>query len=93
MAYVVAVFDDLRLGAHVLGTVRAAGHEAELVSPARAKPYGADVVIVGDADITRLREDAPAARFVGLHPDCDLVVTRSRIARDAPALVAAALGT
>ncbi len=105
MAYVVAVFDDLLLGSNVLGMLRAAGHEAELAGSDRAKPYGADVVIVdlgGAADLEALRADAPAARFIGVysHADpgqrdrgraLDLAVPRSRMAREGPALVARVL--
>lgn len=103
MAYVVAVFDDLLLGSNVLGMIRAAGHEAELVTPARAKPFGADVIIVdlgSGADLDRLAADAPAARRIGVHSHIDvgqrdrgreagldLVVPRSRMAREGPALV------
>ena len=64
MAYVVVVFDYLLLGSNLLGMVRAAVHEAELVPAARARPYGADVVIVdlgSAADLDRLAADAPAA--------------------------------
>lgn len=107
MAYVVAVFDDLLLGSNVLGMLRAAGHEAELVPAARAKPYGADVIIVdlgSSADLHRLAADAPEAKRIGVysHVDVsqrdraraagfDLAVPRSRMAREGPALVAQVL--
>ena len=95
MARVVALFDDLLLGSNVLGMLRAAGHEARLTgSPEDARPDGAAVLVVDlaspgfdgvalgvyshvDAD-TKRRADA--AGF-------DLVVPRSRMAREGPALV------
>jgi CheY-like chemotaxis protein len=110
MARVVAVFDDLLLGSNVLGMLRAAGHDAELVGPAAARPAGAAVLVVdlatggfdgialfeelrdrGELEGTRalgvyshvhhdVRERAEAAGF-------DLVVPRSRMAREGPALV------
>ncbi len=108
MAYVVAVFDDLLLGSNVLGMVRAAGHEAELVSAERAKPYGADVLIVdlgSGADLERLAADAPAAKRIGVYSHVqadqrqraldagfDLAVPRSRMAREGATLVARVLG-
>ena len=85
MASVIALFDDLLLGSNVLGMLRAAGHEARLTgNAADAHPDGAAVLIVDlgvyshvDAD-TKRRADA--AGF-------DLVVPRSRMAREGPALV------
>jgi hypothetical protein len=95
MARVVAVFDDLLLGSNVLGMRRAAGHEAQLAGGETADPRGAQVLIVDrgegalegtgtigvyshvDADT---RERAQAAGF-------DLVVPRSRMAREGAALV------
>ena len=46
MARVVAVFDDLLLGSNVLGTLRAAGHDATLTGGAGVQPDGADVLVV-----------------------------------------------
>ena len=46
MARVVAAFDDLLLGSNVIGMLRAAGHEAELVGPERARPDAAAVLVV-----------------------------------------------
>ena len=98
MPRVVAVFDDLLLGSNVLGMLRAGGFEATL-SGADAHPDGADALIVdlastgfdGVALVERLRGDyshvdvetkrrADAAGF-------DLVVPRSRMAREGAALV------
>ena len=111
MARVVAVFDDLLLGSNVQGTLRAAGHDAELVADAaKVTPAGADVVVVdlgaagfdGVALVERLRADGElgATRTLGVyshvHHDVklraeaagfDLVVPRSRMAREGAALV------
>jgi hypothetical protein len=54
VAYVVAVFDDLLLGSNVLEMIRAAGHEAELVTPARAPSPGSRMAREGPALIARL---------------------------------------
>lgn len=103
MARVVAVFDDLLLGSNVLGMLRAAGHEAELTGAARAQPAGADVVVVdlaGEADIAALKHAAGGALLLGVYSHVhveqreraeaagfDLVVPRSRMAREGAALV------
>ncbi len=111
MARVVAVFDDLLLGSNVLGALRAAGHDAELVGdPARVAPDGAAVLVVdlatpgfdGIALVEGLRERGALgdARTLGVyshvHHDVrlraeragfDLVVPRSRMAREGAALV------
>ncbi|MGI8622155.1 MAG: hypothetical protein ACR2NB_01405 [Solirubrobacteraceae bacterium] len=108
MARVVVVFDDLLLGSNFLGMLRAAGHEAELTGAAAARPAGADVVVVdlaGDADIDRLRAEAGDGRLLGVYSHVnveqreraeaagfDLVVPRSRMAREGPALVERLLG-
>jgi DNA-binding NarL/FixJ family response regulator len=116
VARVVAVFDDLLLGSNVLGMLRAAGHEAQLVgAPATVHPDGAAVLIVdlasGGFDGIRLVEDLRArdelldTRLLGVyshvHHDVklraeaagfDLVVPRSRMAREGPALVARLAG-
>ena len=112
MARVAAVFDDLLLGSNVLGMLRAAGHEAELVRAPDARPNGAAVLVVdlaapgfdGVALVEGLRSagDLGATRVLGVysHVDVetrrraeaagfDLVVPRSRMAREGPALVAA----
>lgn len=100
---VVAIFDDLLLGSNVLGMLRAAGYAAELTGAARARPDGADVVIAdlaGGVDPRRLKELAGEARTIGVYSHVhveqraaaqaagfDLVVPRSRMAREGPALV------
>lgn len=111
MARVVAVFDDLLLGSNVLGTLRAAGHDAELSGGADVRPDGAAVLIVdlaagtfdGVAVVEGLRASGALgpARVIGVysHVDADtrrraeaaafdLVVPRSRMAREGAALVA-----
>ena len=111
MARVVAVFDDLLLGSNVLGMLRAAGHEAELVGPEAARPRGAAVMIVDLAtegfdgiallEDLRARGELEGTRALGVYshvrPDVreraeaagfDLVVPRSRMAREGPDLVA-----
>ena len=111
MARVVAVFDDLLLGSNVVGAMRAAGHDAELVSdPALLDATRADVLVVdlgshavdGVELIERLRRAGrlDATRTLGVyshvHQDVrasaeaagyDLVVPRSRMAREGAALV------
>ena len=112
MARVLALFDDLLLGSNVLGMLRAAGHEAQLVSaPEHVHPDGADVLVVdlattgfdGVALVERLREAGQLGRtralgvYSHVRPDVrgraqaagfDLVVPRSRMAREGPAVVA-----
>ena len=103
MARVVAIFDDLLLGSNVLGMLRAAGHDAELTGAAAVQPTGADVVVVdlaGEADVEGLGAAAGGAKLLGVysHVDVeqrqraeaagfDLVVPRSRMAREGPALI------
>ena len=109
MARVVAVFDDLLLGSNVLGTLKAAGHEATLAG-ADARPEGADLMVVdlgasgfdGIALVERLREagELESTRTLGVYSHVeaetrrraqeagfDLVVPRSRMAREGAALV------
>ncbi len=107
MARVVAVFDDLLLGSNVLGMLRAAGHDAELVGAAKAEAaIGADAVILdlaggGVEVVERLGADLGAAKLLGVYSHVhveqreaaeaagfDLVVPRSRMAREGPVLVA-----
>jgi hypothetical protein len=103
VARVLAVFDDLLLGSNVLGMLRAAGHEAELtgaeLDPAgvdlvivdlAATTFDGVALIEGLGDTRTLgvyshvdvetRRRAEAAGF-------DLVVPRSRMAREGAALV------
>lgn len=110
MARVLAVFDDLLLGSNVLGMLRAAGHEADLVGGADVHPDEAAVLIVdlaagtfdGVEIVERLRADRElgSTRTLGVysHVDVDtrrraeaagfdLIVPRSRMAREGPMLV------
>jgi hypothetical protein len=110
MPRVVAVFDDLLLGSNVLGMLRAAGHEANLVGGADVHPDEAAVLIVdlaagtfdGVAIVESLRAggELGSTRTLGVysHVDVDtrrraeeagfdLIVPRSRMAREGPALV------
>ena len=110
MARVLAVFDDLLLGSNVLGMLRAAGHEADLVGGGDVRPDGAAVLIVdlaagtfdGVAIVESLRAggELGSTRTLGVysHVDADtkrradaagfdLVVPRSRMAREGPQLV------
>jgi hypothetical protein len=110
MARVLAVFDDLLLGSNVLGMLRAAGHEANLVGGADVHPDEAAVLIVdlaagtfdGVAIVESLRAggELGSTRTLGVysHVDVDtrrraeeagfdLIVPRSRMAREGPALV------
>jgi DNA-binding NarL/FixJ family response regulator len=110
MARVVAVFDDLLLGSNVLGMLRAAGHEANLVGGADVHPDEAAVLIVdlaaGTFDGVAIVESLRAAgklsstRTLGVysHVDVDtrrraeaagfdLIVPRSRMAREGARLV------
>jgi len=110
MARVVAVFDDLLLGSNVLGMLRAAGHDADLVGGADVHPDDAAVLIVdlaagtfdGIAIVESLRAagELGSTRTLGVysHVDVetrrraeaagfDLIVPRSRMAREGPRLV------
>ena len=103
MARVVAVFDDLLLGSNVLGMLRAAGHEAELTGGADVLVVDlASAEFDGVELVERLRAagELGGARTLGVyshvHHDLklraeaagfDLVVPRSRMAREGAALV------
>jgi DNA-binding response OmpR family regulator len=110
MARVLAVFDDLLLGSNVLGMLRAAGHEADLVGGGDVHPDEAAVLIVdlaagtfdGVAIVESLRASGElgSTRTLGVysHVDVatrrraeaagfDLIVPRSRMAREGPTLV------
>jgi hypothetical protein len=114
MARVLAVFDDLLLGSNVLGMLRAAGHEANLVGGADVHPDEAAVLVVdlaastfdGVAVVESLRAagELESTRTLGVysHVDVDtrrraeaagfdLIVPRSRMAREGPALVSGLL--
>jgi len=73
---VVAIFEDLLLGSNVLGMLRAAGYAAEL------KALAGDAKVLGVYSHVHVdqRTNAVAAGF-------DMVVPRSRMAREGPALV------
>ena len=111
MARVLAVFDDLLLGSNVLGMLRAAGHQADLVGGADVHPDDAAVLVVdlasgsfdGVAIVESLRASGElgSTRTLGVysHVDVDtrrraeaagfdLIVPRSRMAREGPGLVA-----
>jgi hypothetical protein len=102
VARVVAVVPDLLFGSKVQGMLAAAGHEVELVgSPDDARSRAADVVIVdltaGEPDVTGIVGRVRTLAFYS-HVDADvraraeeagydLVVPRSRMAREGPDLV------
>ena len=111
MARVLAVFDDLLLGSNVLGMLRAAGHDADLVGGADVHPEDTDVLLVdlaassfdGVAIVESLRAggELGSTRTLGVysHVDVDtrrraeeagfdLIVPRSRMAREGAGLVA-----
>jgi len=110
VARVVAVFDDLLLGSNILGTLRAAGFDAELAGGGDLRADGAALLVVdlgaSTFDGVEVVERARAAgglegtRTLGVysHVDVDtrrraeaagfdLVVPRSRMAREGAALV------
>ena len=102
MARVVAVVPDLLFGSKVRGMLAAAGHEVELVGSAdEARSRAADVVIVdltaGEPDATGIVGRVQTLAFYS-HVEADvraraeeagydLVVPRSRMAREGAALV------
>jgi hypothetical protein len=102
VARVVAVVPDLLFGSKVQGMLAAAGHEVELVGSADdARSRAADVVIVdltaGEPDATGIVGRVPTLAFYS-HVDADvrvraeeagydLVVPRSRMAREGADLV------
>jgi hypothetical protein len=103
VARVAAVFDDLLLGSNVLGMLRAAGHDAELAgNPDMVDPGAFDVLVVdlgGGFDGLALAGRGAKAIGVYSHVDVDtrrqaeavgfdLVVPRSRMAREGADLVA-----
>lgn len=104
MARIAAVAPDLFFASKIEATLRSAGHDVQLVQAVAARGVSADVLIVdldaagpdvsGPAGVPRLgfyshvdvetRRRAEEAGF-------DLVVPRSRMAREMPALVAGLL--
>jgi hypothetical protein len=102
VARVVAVVPDLLFGSKVQGMLAAAGHEVELVASAdEARSRAADMVIVdltaGEPDATGIVGRVPTLAFYS-HVDAavraraeeagyDLVVPRSRMAREGADLV------
>ena len=107
MARVVAYVPDLLFGSNVVGALRAAGDDVELVGEAKTIPPGTEVLVVdltadASARIERVRGlDLKGARVLAFyaHVEADvralaeqagfaLVVPRSRMAREGPALVA-----
>jgi hypothetical protein len=100
VARVVAVAPDLFFASKIDATLKAAGHDVTVVGAADQAPPGADVVIV-DLDSagpgTQLPDGVPSLGFYS-HVDVDtkrraeeagfdLVVPRSRMAREMPELV------
>ena len=111
MARVIAFVPDLLFGSNVIGALRSAGHEAELVSGVDGPDLGADVLIVdltSDAEerIERVRalgDRRPRVLAFYAHVEADvraraeaagfeLVVPRSRMAREGAALAERLLG-
>jgi acetylornithine deacetylase/succinyl-diaminopimelate desuccinylase-like protein len=104
MARIAAIVPDLFFASKVKETLTAAGHEVETVRPGSA--VEADVLIV-DLDATGPDVDRPPGMpSLGFyaHVDVetrsraeeggfDLVVPRSRMAREMPALIARLLGS
>jgi len=101
MARVVAVAADLMLGSKVEATLSAAGHEVTLSPSLQEAPLGEAELIVADLDVENPEalvglgvpvlgyyshvevETRQAAEAAGV----DLVVPRSRLAREMPQLV------
>ena len=103
MARVAAVVPDLFFASKVKETLTAAGHEVELV--AAGAPVVADVLVV-DLDAAGAEVEAPGTPRLGFYSHVDvetreraeaagfeLVVPRSRMAREMPALVTRLLGS
>lgn len=108
MAQVAAFVPDLLFGSNVIGTLQAAGHQAELVSALdQLDVSSADVLVVdltSDAQerialVNELGDSRPPVLAFYAHVEADvrklaeeagfeLVVPRSRMAREGGALVA-----
>ena len=106
MARVVAIAADLMLGSRVEATLSAAGHEVTLSPSLQEAPLDEAELIVADLDVgdpealvgsgcrcsatTRTSTSRPARR--PRRPGIDLVVPRSRMARELPELAERLLG-
>jgi hypothetical protein len=100
MAQVLALVDDLMLASRVQAGLEAAGHQVR-VAGSLSEPVAADVIVC-DLDAVDLAAIASAGpptigfyshvevetRRNAEHAGIDLVVPRSRMARELPALVA-----
>ena len=106
MARVVAIAADLMLGSKVEATLRAAGHEVTLAPSLAAAPLEGAELIVADLELespealvavgvpvlgyySHVDADTRAAAVAA---GVDLVVPRSRMARELPALAEGLLG-
>jgi hypothetical protein len=103
VALVVAWIPDLLFGSNVLGALSAAGHEVRLVSELGSEPLDADVLVIdltADAPerLALLPDHRPPTLAFYSHVEADvrtlaeqagieLVVPRSRMAREGAALV------
>jgi len=105
MARIAVVIPDLLLGSNVQGWLRAAGHDAVMVS-ADAPLAGYDLLVVdlmvdgvdaaafaalGPPTLGVFAHTQPDVRARALEAGFDLVVPRSRMAREGAALVAGLL--
>lgn len=102
MARVVAVASDLLLGSKVEATLKAAGHDATLALSLQEAPLGEADLLVADLDAGNPEAlvglGVPVlgyyshvdveTREAALAAGVDLVVPRSRMARELPQLVA-----
>ncbi len=103
MARILAAVSDLMLASRVAEPLRAAGHEVEVRPPASGQvgdPRGIDLVVC-DLDVTDPESaGGPGLPVIGFHSHLDiatgrrgreagldLVIPRSRMARELPALV------
>jgi len=105
MVRVAALFDDLLRGSNVAGALRAAGYEVKLAgAPEQVDPQAQVVVVDLDGGFDALAVAGGPARTLGLYSHVDpetrrraeaggfdLVVPRSRFAREGAALVAGLL--
>jgi hypothetical protein len=106
VARVVALVPDLMLASRVEATLAAAGHEVTIGSDPGAEAVGrADLIVVdvGEVDPASVAGKGPPVLGVYRHTDpetraraeaagVDLVVPRSRLARELPELVEGLLG-